>query len=89
MPSHSDPSPHQQSAQAIVRFILRIALLCIFAAFGSQGFARTLAMLLFVGAVYCAVIGIIRREWPLGSDLTHWDEAFAYGAIACLARGAG
>jgi hypothetical protein len=38
-----------------------------------------------LGILYCLIAAPIRREEPLGPDLTHFDEAAAYGVIACLA----
>jgi hypothetical protein len=68
----------------IARFAIRVALLAAFAAFGSIGFGRSLAALLWMSIVLCAVAGIMRREHPFGADLNHWDEAVAFGALFAL-----
>ena len=43
----------------IVRFCLRIGILVIFAAFAGIGFGRSLAALLWMSIVLCAVIGTV------------------------------
>ena len=73
-----------RSIQVIVRFCLRIGILVIFAAFASIGFGRSLAALLGMSIVLCAVIGAMKREPPLGTVLNHWDEAAAYAALFSL-----
>ena len=72
------------STQVIVRFCLRIGILVIFAACASIGFGRSLAALLSMSIVLCAVIGTLKREPPLGMVLNHWDEATAYAALFSL-----
>jgi hypothetical protein len=73
-----------RSTQVIVRFCLRIGILVAFAAFASIGFGRSLAALLWMSIVLCAVIGTVKREPPLGAVLNHWDEATAYAALFSL-----
>jgi hypothetical protein len=73
-----------RSTQALVRFFLRTTILVIFAAFGSIGFARSLAALLGMSIVLSAAIGTMRREPPFGSVLNHWDETVAYAALFSL-----
>src|SRR5262249_46919963 len=43
--------------------------------FGGQGFGQTFAALLTLSAVFCIVVGTMRREAIFGHTLTHWDEA--------------
>jgi hypothetical protein len=61
-----------------------MSILTIFAAFGSIGFGRSLAALLWMSTVLCAVIGTMRREPPFDNVLNHWDETAAYAALCCL-----
>jgi hypothetical protein len=68
----------------IIRFCLRVGILVIFAAFASIGFGRSLAALLWMSIVLCAVLGAVKREPPLGMVLNHWDEAIAYAALFSL-----
>jgi hypothetical protein len=82
--------PHNpSSSQVLTRFLLRLVFLTAFAAFGAQGFARTLATLLVLSEIFCVVMAAFRREAPLGPVLTHWDEAagyaLAYGVVTRLA----
>jgi hypothetical protein len=72
------------STQVLVRFLLRTIILVIFAAFGSIGFGRSLAALLWMSIILSAVIGTMRREPPFGSALNHWDETVAYAALFFL-----
>ena len=73
-----------RSNQVIIRFCLRMVVLAIFAAFGSIGFGRSLAALLWMAIILCAVIGTMRREQPFGAALNHWDETVAYAALFAL-----
>jgi hypothetical protein len=59
-------------------------ILVIFAAFGSIGFGRSLAALLWMSTILSAVVGAMRREPPLDTVLNHWDETAAYAALCCL-----
>ena len=68
----------------LVRFFLRMSILVIFAAFGSVGFGRSLAALLWMSIILCAVVGVMRREPPFGAVLNHWDETVAYAALFAL-----
>jgi hypothetical protein len=72
------------STQVLIRFVLRMSILVIFAAFASVGFGRGLAALLWMAIVLCAVIGTMRREPPFGAALNHWDETVAYAALFAL-----
>jgi hypothetical protein len=72
------------SSQVLLRFVLRLALLSTFAIFGTQGFGTTFATLLGLSAIFCAVVGAVRREAMFGPVLTHWDEAAAYAVIGRL-----
>jgi len=87
MPSLPDLPREMQSNQVLIRFGLRTAILASFAAFSHVGFGRSLAALLLMTAVLCAVIGTIRREAPLGRSLNNWDEALAYAGLYCLVNG--
>lgn len=77
--------PHKLSpARVIARFAVRIAPLAAFAAFGSVGFGRSLAVLLWMSIILCALAGLVRREPLFGPALNHWDEAAAFGALFAL-----
>jgi len=78
--------PQQVStSQTVVRFLFRLALLSTFAAFGTQGFARTIAALLAMSAIFCSLVGAMRRDAIFGPTLTHWDEAAAYAVVGRIA----
>jgi hypothetical protein len=49
-------------ARVIARFAVRVVLLVVFAAFGSVGFGRSLAVLLWMSIILCALAGLVRRE---------------------------
>ena len=76
-----------RSTQVVVRFSLRMIILVVFATFGSIGFARSLAALLWMSIVLSAVVGVMKRERPFDSILNHWDETVAYTALFCLVHG--
>lgn len=71
-------------SRVIARFAVRVALLIGFAAFGSVGFGRSLAVLLWMSIILCALAGLVRREPLFGSALNHWDESIAFGALFAL-----
>jgi hypothetical protein len=72
------------STQVLLRFLLRTSILVVFAAFGSIGFGRGLAALLWMSIVLSAVIGTVKREAPFDLVLNHWDETVAYAALFAL-----
>ncbi|OAF13412.1 hypothetical protein AYJ54_44600 [Bradyrhizobium centrolobii] len=72
------------SPRVMARFAVRIALLATFAAFGSIGFGNSLAALLWMSIILCAVVGLIKREPVFGATLNHWDEGVAFGALFAL-----
>jgi hypothetical protein len=74
------------SIQVLTRFFLRTSILVVFAAFGSIGFGRSLAALLWMSIVLSAVIGAVKREAPFDVALNHWDETVAYAAVFALVR---
>jgi hypothetical protein len=81
-----DPSSQIRSAQVFVRFSMRIILLALFATFIGANFGRAM---LWVSMILCVAGGLLKREWPLGRTLTHWDEAAAYAALYCAASAVG
>ena len=77
--------PYQlTSLQVLFRFGFRLAVLSVFANFGTQGFGTTFSMLLAMSAIFCAIVGTIRREAIFGPALTHWDEAVTYAGLSHL-----
>ena len=79
--------PHQlNSSQVLFRFVFRIVLLSALATLGTRGFGTTLATFLALSAIFCAVVGAMRREVMFGPVLTHWDEAAAYAIVGWLLR---
>ena len=75
------------SAQVLIRFCVRLLILIVFAMFGSIGFGRSLAALLWMSTILCAVVAAIRREPPFDAMLNHWDEMVAYAALCMLVSG--
>jgi hypothetical protein len=66
-----------------MRFSVRTAILSLFASFGTIGFGRSLAALLWMTIILCAAIGAMRRERVFAAGLNHWDEMVAYTALYC------
>jgi hypothetical protein len=85
MPQISHTTRAFRNTQVAVRFVLRIVILCVFATLGSIGFAGSVVALLWMSAIMCVAVGIVRRERVFDSTLTHWDEAAAYGSLCWLA----
>jgi hypothetical protein len=71
-------------ARVMARFAVRVALLATFAAFGSVGFGQSLAALLWMSIILCALVGLIKREPLFGTALNHWDECVAFGTLFAL-----
>jgi hypothetical protein len=84
LPQSPDLSRAPGSKRVIARFAVRVALLAGFAAFGSIGFGKSLATLLWMSVILCSVVGLMRREPPFGAELNHWDEGIAFGALFAL-----
>ena len=87
MPQLTHPTREFRNTQVAIRFTLRMGILCVFATLGSVGFARSIVALLWMSAIMCVTVGIMRRERVFDSALTHWDEAAVYGLLCCLASG--
>ncbi|WP_194392217.1 hypothetical protein [Bradyrhizobium sp. CCBAU 51765] len=84
MPQAPDMPRTLNPTRVIARFAVRLVLLMGFAAFGSVGFGRSLAVLLWMSIVLCALASLVRREPLFGAALNHWDEAVAFGALFAL-----
>ena len=85
-PHPRSPIPHQfNSSQVLLRFVFRLTLLSAFATFGTRGFGSAFAALSVLSALFCAVVGVMRREAVFGPVLTNWDEAVAYLILGRLA----
>jgi hypothetical protein len=74
-------------SQVLLRFAVRMTILVAFSAFGGVGFSRSLAALLAMSTILCAVLASVRREAFFGAVLNYWDEAVAYGALYFLVGG--
>ncbi|WP_439370174.1 hypothetical protein [Bradyrhizobium sp. DASA03120] len=86
MPQSSNTSQALSPARVIARFAVRVVVLGAFAAFGSIGFVRGLATLLWMSIILCAAVAVLRREELLGAVLNHWDECAAFGALFALVQ---
>ena len=75
--------PH--SSQVLFRFVFRLVLLSAFASVSTRGFGTAFASLLVLSAIFCAIVGLIRREPVFDPVLTHWDEAATYAVMGHLA----
>jgi hypothetical protein len=75
------------SAVVLIRFGFRLLVLVIVAMFGSIGFGRSFAALLWMSTILCAVIAVVRREPPFDAALNHWDESVTYAAMCMLVSG--
>ncbi len=89
-PTHfPDLSPAEKSHQVLIRFGLRIIILVLFAAFSGAGFGRSFAALLWMTAIFSAVVGAVRREPLFTGVLNYWDETVSYAALFALIHGFG
>ncbi|MHC2439836.1 hypothetical protein [Bradyrhizobium sp. USDA 4451] len=76
-----------QSFQVMVRFGFRLAIMIGFAIFAGAGFGKGLVTLLWMSALICALVGVVKREVPFAANLNHWDEMTAYVALCALGTG--
>jgi hypothetical protein len=76
-----------RSNRVLLRFCVRMTILIVFSAFGSVGFARSLAALAAMSTLLCAVLATTKRETFFGAELNYWDEAVAYAALYFLIGG--
>jgi hypothetical protein len=81
--SFSHEATELTPARVLLRFGVRTVILLVFASFGTIGFGRSLAALLWMTIILCAVIGAMRRERVFTAGLNHWDEMVAYTALYC------
>ncbi|HWZ38117.1 MAG TPA: hypothetical protein VNY08_07450 [Bradyrhizobium sp.] len=72
------------SRRVLARFVIRTTILVAFAALGSIDFGKSLAALLAMSAILCAVLAVVRREAAFPPAINHWDEALAYAALYFL-----
>ena len=82
-----NPPRDLKSGQVLFRFCVRMCILFGFSVFGGVGFSRSLAALLAMSTLLCAVLATARRETFLGAELNYWDEAIAYAALYFLIGG--
>jgi hypothetical protein len=75
-------SPRLNSRQVLFRSAFRLVLLTMLAVFGSRDFGQTLASLLALAAIFCAMVAAMRGEAIFGRVLTHWDEAATYALLS-------
>lgn len=75
--------------QVLLRFCIRTIILATFAAFGRIGLGNSLAALLAMSSVLCAVVATVRRETAFPRNLNHWDESMAYAALHFAGVGLG
>lgn len=79
----ADTSTELSPRRVVLRFVVRTSILLVFAAFGTVSFGRSLAALLWMTIILCAVLGTMRRERVFTAGLNHWDEMVAYTALYC------
>ncbi|WP_316196457.1 hypothetical protein [Bradyrhizobium sp. SZCCHNS3053] len=79
----TDKPAELPAARVLLRFLLRLAILILFATFGSVGFGRSLAALLWMTTILCAALALLRRERVFVANLNHWDEMIGYTAFYC------
>lgn len=88
--AHLHNPPRELSpSRALLRFIIRLTILVVFAAFAHVGFGRSLAALSAMAAILCAVVAAVRGEATFPRTLNHWDEALAFAALYFLIVGSG
>ncbi|WP_257167019.1 hypothetical protein [Bradyrhizobium sp. SRS-191] len=79
----ADKPVELSTARVLLRFGMRAAVLALFATFGGAGFTRSLAALLWMTVILCAVLATLRRERVFSAGLNHWDEMTGYLALYC------
>ena len=85
MQTNSNHLRHVSSAKVATRCALRIAAMVALAMFSSQGFGKSLVVLLAVGAALSVIYATVRREPFFSPRLTHWEEGATYAVLCLLA----
>lgn len=84
----NEPKPvisrQPNSSQVLVRFAIRLTIVTAFASFSTHAFGIVFADLLVLSAIFCTLIGAMRRERIFSPVLTHWDEAAACALLGGL-----
>jgi len=78
------PAIGPNSSQVLVRFAFRLVLLSTFATFSTQVFGTVFSALLVLSALFCAFVGMLRREAIFSPVFTHWDEAATCAVLGHL-----
>jgi hypothetical protein len=76
------------SRHALKRFAIKLALIGLSAlaqAFTPWGFADALVALASGSVILDIAIALLLRQQLCGADLTYWDEALAFAAVAVVA----
>jgi len=81
MPSQPKPASEPETHRTIARFLLRLFILVLFAAFSTNGFGEALVGMLALATIFCAVAAVVRREATFGPSLGHMDEAAGYTLV--------
>ena len=68
MPRCPDIPREISSIQVLIRFLVRMTLLGVFAAVGSEGVGKTFEALLLLSVFYCVFAAALRREMPFGPE---------------------
>lgn len=69
------------SRRIVLGFLLKGAFALPLIALARSPAAAAYTILL-VNALLCALVAILQRQRPSGTDLTHWDEALWFSAAA-------
>lgn len=82
MPDRSIAAHIPEPRKVVTRALWRLAILSAFALAGARPFWPTLTTLLVLAAGLCIIIAATQRERPLGTVLSHWDEAALYALLS-------
>jgi hypothetical protein len=71
-------------SRAVLRFLVRLAILAALVATAHAGFRSAIPGLLVAAGIFCAVWAAILREQLFAPILTHWDEAANSSCLGSL-----
>lgn len=74
----------RDSERRVVRFLLPLSILAVFADFNTKGFGKAPVALLTFATIYCVAAAVVRREAPFDPSFRLTDEAVAYALVGLV-----
>jgi hypothetical protein len=77
---------HRAIGSTVVsRFLSRLFIVAVIAPVSSYGMAEGAAMICAICGGFCFGMALLRKERPISTAFTYWDEGAWFAALACFA----